>query len=34
MVDFQIARRGIQDSRLLEAFRTVPREAFLPEGLA
>ena len=33
MVDSQLARRGIGDARLLEAFRTVPREAFLPEGL-
>ena len=34
MVEFQLARRGIDDERLLEAFRTVPREDFLPKGLA
>lgn len=30
MVDAQIARRGIQDERVLEAFRTVPRHLFVP----
>ena len=34
MVEFQLAGRGIDDERLLEAFRTVPREEFLPTGLA
>lgn len=34
MVEFQLARRGIVDERLLEAFRTVRREEFLPSGLA
>jgi protein-L-isoaspartate(D-aspartate) O-methyltransferase len=34
MVEFQLAGRGIDDERLLEAFRTVPREDFLPKGLA
>jgi protein-L-isoaspartate(D-aspartate) O-methyltransferase len=34
MVDRQIARRGVRDARVLEAFRTVPREAFVPENLA
>ena len=33
MVDQQLARRGISDPRLLEAFRAVPREEFLPSGL-
>ena len=33
MVDLQLARRGISDPRVLEAFRSVPREAFLPEEL-
>lgn len=32
MVSWQIAARGILDSRLLEAFRKVPRERFVPEG--
>lgn len=31
MVQDQIARRGIRGSRLLEAFRAVPRELFVPE---
>ncbi len=30
MVDVQIARRGIRDERVLEAFRTVPRHLFVP----
>jgi protein-L-isoaspartate(D-aspartate) O-methyltransferase len=34
MVDRQIAARGIRDERVLEALRTVPREAFVPERLA
>jgi protein-L-isoaspartate(D-aspartate) O-methyltransferase len=33
MVERQIARRGIRDERILSAFRAVPREEFLPEGL-
>ncbi|MFH0962384.1 MAG: protein-L-isoaspartate(D-aspartate) O-methyltransferase [Planctomycetota bacterium] len=32
MVEGQIARRGIRDERVLEAFRRVPREEFVPEG--
>lgn len=34
MVDRQIAARGVRDPRALEALRTVPREAFVPERLA
>ncbi|HEX3555857.1 MAG TPA: protein-L-isoaspartate(D-aspartate) O-methyltransferase [Thermoanaerobaculia bacterium] len=34
MVDRQIAGRGVRDRRVLEAMRTVPREAFVPENLA
>lgn len=34
MVDLQLARRGIATPRTLEAFREVPREAFLPAELA
>jgi protein-L-isoaspartate(D-aspartate) O-methyltransferase len=34
MVELQIARRGIVDSRVLDAFRRVPREAFVPPELA
>jgi len=34
MVEFQIAARGVRDPRVLEAMRTVPREAFVPERLA
>jgi len=34
MVAHQIAARGVRSERLLEAMRTVPREAFLPEHLA
>ena len=33
MVERQIAARGISDTRLLEAMRTVPREEFVPEHL-
>ena len=31
MVERQIARRGIQNPRLLEAFRAVPRHLFVPQ---
>ena len=34
MVDLQIAARGVRDPRVLEAMRTIPREAFVPERLA
>lgn len=34
MVDSQLASRGICDPRVLDAFRTVPREAFVPASLA
>jgi len=34
MVRRQVAGRGIDDNRLLEAMRAVPREAFVPEELA
>ncbi len=34
MVRTQIAARGVRDPRILEAMRTVPREAFLPPELA
>ena len=33
MVDEQIAARGIRDRRVLDAFCSVPREAFVPSGL-
>lgn len=33
MVEEQIAARGIRDPRVLEAMRTVPREAFVPEAM-
>jgi protein-L-isoaspartate(D-aspartate) O-methyltransferase len=33
MVDLQIARRGVRSRLVLDAMRTVPREAFLPEPL-
>ena len=33
MVEHQLAARGIHDARVLEAMRTVPREAFVPERL-
>jgi protein-L-isoaspartate(D-aspartate) O-methyltransferase len=33
MVDRQLKRRGITDRRILDAFREVPRELFVPEGL-
>lgn len=34
MVEAQIARRGIRTPATLEAFRSVPREAFVPEELS
>jgi protein-L-isoaspartate(D-aspartate) O-methyltransferase len=34
MVARQLAGRGIRDARVLEAMARVPREAFVPEGLA
>lgn len=34
MVESQLASRGIRDPRVLEAFRAVPREAFVPASLA
>jgi protein-L-isoaspartate(D-aspartate) O-methyltransferase len=33
MVRQQIAGRGIEGARLLDAFRAVPREAFVPDGV-
>lgn len=33
MVDLQVAARGVRSHLVLEAMRTVPREAFLPEPL-
>lgn len=33
MVESQIARRGVQDPRVLDAMRSVPREAFVNRGL-
>lgn len=33
MIDGQIARRGLNDPRLLQAFREVPRETFVESGL-
>ena len=33
MVERQIAARGIHDRRILEAFRSVPREEFVPDHL-
>ena len=33
MVDVQLARRGIRDAAVLDAMRTVPREAFVPSHL-
>jgi protein-L-isoaspartate(D-aspartate) O-methyltransferase len=32
MVRQQVERRGVDDDAVLEALRTVPREAFVPEG--
>ena len=34
MVESHLASRGISDPAVLEAFRRVPREAFVPEELA
>ena len=34
LVETQLVPRGIRDPRVLEAFRTVPREAFVPDALA
>src|SRR5687768_3313897 len=34
MVDAQIARRGIRSEPLLQAFRSVPRERFVGEGMS
>ncbi len=31
MIDLQLRRRGITDERILDAFRAVPREAFVPD---
>jgi protein-L-isoaspartate(D-aspartate) O-methyltransferase len=33
MVDVQLARRGIRDAAVLDAMRTVPRDAFVPSCL-
>jgi len=33
MVEVQLARRGIDDPRVIAAFRKVPREAFVPDSL-
>jgi len=33
MVDLQLAGRGISDGHVLQAFREIPREAFLPDEL-
>jgi len=33
MVERQIVRCGVRDERVLEAVRSVPREAFLPEDM-
>jgi protein-L-isoaspartate(D-aspartate) O-methyltransferase len=33
MVERQIAARGIRDDRILDAFRAIPRELFVPERL-
>ncbi len=33
MVEQQIIRRGIDDPRIVDAFRAVPREAFVPDDL-
>ena len=33
MVERQIAARDVHDRRILDAFRTVPREEFVPEHL-
>ena len=33
MVDRQLRRRGIRDDGVLEAFRSVPREAFVGDAV-
>jgi protein-L-isoaspartate(D-aspartate) O-methyltransferase len=33
MIDTQLRKRGIQDARVLEAMRRIPREEFVPENL-
>ena len=33
MVEYQLVARGVRDERVLDAFRTVPREDFVAEGL-
>jgi len=33
MIDEQLSRKGVSDPELLAAFRAVPREEFVPEGL-
>jgi protein-L-isoaspartate(D-aspartate) O-methyltransferase len=33
MVERQIANRGVRDLRILEAFRAIPREQFVPENM-
>ncbi len=33
MVEYQIAARGISDERILQAFRAVQREEFVPEEI-
>ncbi len=32
MVRYHLERRGISDPRVLEAFRSIPREKFVPEA--
>jgi len=34
MVDYQVAARGVRSENVLDAMRKVPRERFLPDGLA
>jgi protein-L-isoaspartate(D-aspartate) O-methyltransferase len=34
MIDHQLRRRGVRDERVLAAFARVPREVFVPPGLA
>jgi protein-L-isoaspartate(D-aspartate) O-methyltransferase len=33
MIDSQLVRRGISDARVLDAFRALPRETFVPERM-
>ena len=33
MVERQIANRGLREPAILEAFRAVPREEFVPESM-